>query len=112
MILWKMVCLTAIIVFVVDISGFTETWKGWLGKWLGCKVGRVRPLDCSMCASWWACVILLFCEHSVTLPYLAFAALLAALSVEIGQLIRLLRYAADTALKLMTNLFDLIWKRN
>ena len=35
--------LAAIIVFVVDLSGFTQTWKKWLGKWLGVQIGDVPP---------------------------------------------------------------------
>lgn len=107
-----MICLTAIVVFIVDISGFTETWKGWLGKWLGVTVGRVRPFDCSLCASFWANIVLLLCTHALTLPCLAFACLLAALTVQIGQVIQMLRYALDSAVRKFNNLLDKIWKQD
>lgn len=111
-----MLCLTAIIVFIVDISGFTQTWKKWLADFIGKDVKQLKPLkpwSCSLCMVWWACVIYLFCKHSVTLPYLAFSALLAALSAQVGQVIGLLRYAVDTLLRLInTQILDKVWKRN
>lgn len=107
-----MICLTAIVVFVIDCSGFTESWKGALGRWLGVMVGRVRPFDCSLCASWWANIVLLLCGRCFTLPFLAFAALLAALTPQVAQCINLVRYGLDTALHLIYKFFDKIWKQD
>ena len=42
--------LAAIIVFIVDLSGFTQSWKKWLGKWLGVQIGDVPPFDCRLLA--------------------------------------------------------------
>lgn len=106
-----MLMLTIAIVFVVDISGFTETWKGWLGKWLRVKVGRVRPFDCGLCSTFWTLTIWLLCTGQFSLTYWAFACVLAALSAQVGQVISLLRYAVDTLLRLInTKLLDKLWK--
>lgn len=107
-----MICLTAIVEFVVETSGFTDTWKGWLGKWLGVKVGRVRPFDCGLCSTFWTLTIWLLCTGQFSLAYWAFACVLAALSAQVGQVISLLRYAVDTGLKLLFNLMDKLWKQN
>ena len=107
-----MLLLTITIVFVVDTSGFTDTWKGWLSRWLGCKVGRVRPFDCALCASFWGNIIYLLCNHSLTIPYLAFSAVLAAFTSQIGQFINLIRYAVETAINGIYKLLDRLWKRN
>ena len=108
----EMICLTVITVFVIDISGFTDTWKGWLGKWLGVKVGRVRPFDCGLCSTFWTLTIWLLCTGQFSLAYWAFACVLAALSAQVGQFISLLRYAVDTGLHLLNSLLDKLWKRN
>jgi len=107
--IWKMICLTAVAVFIIDISGFTDSWKAALGRWLGVKVGRVRPFDCSTCCTFWACVILLLAEHSLTLPYLAVACLLAGLTAQVAGLFGLLRHGLDTASKTIHNLLYKIW---
>lgn len=108
-----MLFITIICVFIVDISGFTDTWKGWLGRWLGCKVGRVRPFDCGLCSTFWTLTIWLLCTGQFSLAYWAFACVLAALSAQVGQVIGLLRYAVDTLLRLInTQILDKVWKRN
>lgn len=54
--------LTCIVVFVVDYSGFTESWKRFISKFL--TKGRIsssdytfKPFDCSLCLSFWTTVI-------------------------------------------------------
>ena len=37
------ILLTAwLVVFVVDLSGFTQTWKAALGRWLHVEPGNLR----------------------------------------------------------------------
>lgn len=92
-----MVLICAVTVFVVDISGWTESWKAALGRWLHIRVGRVRPFDCSLCMTWWLCLLYLLCAGGISFPSVAFSALLAALSRVVAQLYRLLVYALETA---------------
>lgn len=108
----NMLMLTATIEFIVELSGFTDSWKGWLSRWLGVKVGRVRPFDCGLCSVLWGNIIYLLCNHSLTIPYFAFACVLAAFSSQIGQFINLLRYVVETAINGIYKLLDLLWKRN
>lgn len=100
-----MICLAAIVDFIVEVSGFTESWKGWLGRWLGVKVGRVRPFDCAMCCTHHALVIYLICVGELSLPLWAFACFLSYMSVPIGQLMVFIR---DAAISLIRKLFHLI----
>lgn len=47
-----------IVVFIVDISGFTDAWRDGLARAL--KVQELRPLkpfDCSLCMTWWVCLL-------------------------------------------------------
>lgn len=104
-----MALLSAVVVFIVDISGFTDSWKAALGRWLCVKVGRVRPFDCSLCCTWWACIVLLLCRGDLTLGNVAFAAVLAASSKIMAQVYHLALYAGETALKLINKLFDRLW---
>lgn len=54
----KMLAVMAVAVFVVDLSGFTESWRGWLSSKLGGRQLRpLPPFDCSLCLTWWGCII-------------------------------------------------------
>lgn len=50
-----------LIVYIIDISGFTSSWKELLSKWLGVKVGKVKPFDCSLCMTFWVNAIVSLC---------------------------------------------------
>lgn len=103
-----MMLITALTVFVVDLSGWTETWKGWLGRWLGVRVGSVRPFDCSLCSTWWLCLLALLIRGELTLGNAAFAALCALAARYVGEIYHLARYGLSTALRMANKLLDKI----
>ena len=87
--------LALLTVYVVDVSGFTQSWRDLLARWL--KVAELRPLppfDCGKCATWWICAIYALCTGCATLPVLAACALLSLLSEPIGQLMHAVRELA------------------
>lgn len=77
----------AITIYIVDLSGFTQSWRAALAKWL--KVRELKPLkpfDCGQCMTWWVCIIYALSIGEFSLPVLAYTALLSFLSLPIGQL--------------------------
>jgi len=72
--------LSVLVVYIVDLSGFTQSWKAGLGRILHKDVGRVKPLDCSQCMTWWTCLIYLLIVGQLTLPHIVVSALLSFLS--------------------------------
>lgn len=73
--------LAAVVVFIVDLSGFTDSWRDALARAL--KVRNLRPLkpfDCSLCMTWWTCLLYPICTGDFSLLTLANAAALALLS--------------------------------
>ena len=73
--------LAAVVVFIVDLSGFTESRRDALARAL--KVRNLRPLkpfDCSLCMTWWTCLLYPICTGDFSLLTLANAAALALLS--------------------------------
>lgn len=87
-----MLLLSVVVVYVVDISGFTESWRDGLARLL--KVRTLRPLhpfDCGQCMTWWSTLILCICEGELSLPTIAVCALLSLLSNPIGQLLIFMR---------------------
>ncbi len=102
---WNLLLLAVVVVFVVDLSGIVDTIKGVLGRWLNVKVRRLRPFDCSLCMVWWSGLGYLLVIGRFSLGPVAFVALLAACSIQIGAIIQVVRaflqWLADTALDIV-----------
>ena len=82
----------AIATYVVDVSGFTESWRGAVARWL--HVQEMRPLppfDCGKCATFWACVIASAVTGRLTLTAVALSCALSLLSAPMGQLMTAVR---------------------
>lgn len=92
----QLTLIAAVVCFVIDYSGWTDTWKGWLHIDEG---RRVKPLDCSLCMTFWTGSIYLLCVGEFTLAHWAYACLLAAMNKPIGGLLHLLRYGLETAIR-------------
>lgn len=95
MIICEILLLAAIVVFVVDLSGFTESWRRPLSEWLKRKtsyeVKHFPPFDCSLCLTFWAGLIWLAIRNAFTLPNVAFVCLVAYLTIPIGTTFTALR---------------------
>ena len=75
-------------IYIVDISGFTESWRTALARYLKISESAMRPLkpfDCGKCMTWWVCLIYPICTGDISLGTIAFAALLSHLSNPIGE---------------------------
>ena len=83
--------LACIVVFIVDLSGFTESWRDALLRILNrafrkhgipplAELPPLKPFDCSLCMTWWVCLIYPICTGDFSLLTLANAAALAFLS--------------------------------
>lgn len=73
--------LAAVVVFIVDLSGFTDSWRNALARALHIRNLRpLKPFDCSLCMTWWTCLIYPLCTGDFSLLTLANAAALALLS--------------------------------
>lgn len=79
--------LAAVTIYIVDLSGFTDSWRSALAKWLKAKdLKPLKPFDCGQCMTWWVCIIYALCTGSFSLPVLAYIAALSFLSIPLGQL--------------------------
>lgn len=84
----------AVTIYIVDLSGFTDAWRGALARMMHIPESNLRPLkpfDCSLCMTWWVCLIYSAVLKQFTLPVIAYSALLSFLSVPIGQSILFIR---------------------
>ena len=93
-----------ITIYIVDLSGFTDTWLKALSAYKGRKIGQLKPFSCSLCMVWWVCLIFLLVSRKCSLPMVAFSALLSMMSVPIGQLLMLIREAILKAINFLMEL--------
>ncbi len=95
MIITEILLLAAIVVFVVDLSGFTESWRRPLSDWMHRKTGytikHIPPFDCSLCLTFWVGLIWLAVRGAFTLPNVAFVCLASYLTIPIGTTLTALR---------------------
>lgn len=96
-------------VFIIDLSGIIDELKHWIWKkWI--KVGdyhriSFKPITCSLCMTWWLCLLYLIITHQLTLLTIAITALIAYLSSTTGDFLIWIR---DLLTKLITLLYKLI----
>lgn len=103
--IFELILVALVVIFVVDLSGFTETWLKVLSHYKNRKISELKPFSCSLCMVWWVCIAFLLISAKLTLPLVAFSALLAFLSYPIGQLLTLLRELINVMInRLMTKL--------
>lgn len=87
----ELILVALITIYVVDLSGFTDTWLKFLSAYKGRKITELKPFSCSLCMVWWVCLAYLVTTSQLTLSLVAFTALLSFLSIPMGQILVLLR---------------------
>lgn len=92
-------------IYIVDLSGFTETLLKVISAYKGRKITELKPFSCSVCMVWWVCLIYAAIVGNLTIPVVALTALLSLLSVPCGQLLILIR---EAFLKVINKLMDLL----
>lgn len=100
-----LILVALVTIYIVDLSGFTETLLKVISAYKGRKITELKPFSCSLCMVWWVCLIFLLVTGNLTLPMVAFSALLSFLSVPLGQLLILIR---EAFLKVINKLMDLL----
>lgn len=91
-----LILVALIVIYIVDLSGFTETWLSFLSHYTGRTIREFKPFSCSLCMVWWCGLGYALIVGRFTLPVVAFVALLSFLSVPLGQLLVLVREFLNT----------------
>lgn len=83
------------VIYIVDLSGWTDTWLGWLSRFTTRRgfppVRQLRPFSCSQCMVWWCCLAWAIIRHHLSLPTVAAAAGFAFFSLTINQFLLFIR---------------------
>ena len=91
MIYLKLFELTVIVVIIIDISGFIDSIKAFVGKVLGINNVNLKPLDCSFCLNWWVSLGYLVITNQLSLTAIMVTLLLSTMTPIIKDAIYLIR---------------------
>ena len=83
--------LSLVVIWIVDVSGFTEAWLHALSRWLRHQVNSFKPFSCSLCMTWWSGLVYLLVTGRFCLPLIAYVALMAFLSLPISEFLIFIR---------------------
>ena len=101
-----LILVALVTIYIVDLSGFTETLLKVISAYKGRKITELKPFSCSLCMVWWVCLIYSVIVGNLTIPVVALIALLSLMSVPFGQLLILLR---EGFIKLVNKLMK-VWR--
>ena len=80
-------------VFVIDCTTILPDFEEWVKSHRGwwCRTYQNRkPFTCSLCMSWWLSLAWILINNRFTLPFIAFAAIVAFLTPQIKGIVQLL----------------------
>lgn len=85
MVILNLFIISIIWVLILDLSGFALTidklfYKIFYPKRPFRDDAHFKPFDCSLCMTWWSCLIYLIVVQALTLPFIAFSLLFAWLT--------------------------------
>ena len=100
-----LILVALVTIYIVDLSGFTETLLKVISAYKGRKITELKPFSCSLCMVWWVCLIYAVIVGNLTIPVVALIALLSLLSVPSGQLLILIR---EAFLKVINKLMNML----
>lgn len=108
----ELMILTAIVVFIVDASGWTQWWKGRLDRRLrksGREVGSCKPFDCSLCCTFWAGLAFLAFRHCLYIESIGIVCLCALMAKPLGVLMNTTVYFVSGLIEKLTKLIDKLY---
>lgn len=98
----ELLILSAVVCWVVDVSGWTDSWLGWLSKFTA-RYGRgpvreLKPFSCSQCMVWWCGLVWCAVRGRFDLAGVGACAGFALASMTISQLLIFIREAGNALL--------------
>lgn len=110
MIYLNLLYITIAVVCVIDISGFIDSVKSLISRML--TKGKIdktdfsmKPFDCSLCSTFWCCLIYLIVTGTFSLALLCYILLLAVFTPVIKEIIILVK---DIILKFTSFIYERI----
>ena len=96
--------ITVIVVIIVDISGFIDSIKSFVGKVLHINNVNLKPLDCSFCMNFWVSMVYLVIANELSITAVMVALLLSTMTPIIKDVIYLIR---DLIGKIISKIYNI-----
>ena len=106
MIYTELPVVAAIVVYVVGVSGFTQSWRGMLARLVHIQEYQMRPIkpfDCPTCMTWWVCLAWAVFRHDFQLWTVAESAALSLLAIPMQDFMLLLREGLCAIFRIIIN---------
>ena len=100
----KLFEITVIVVIIVDISGFIDSIKAFIGKVLHINNVSLKPIDCSFCMNFWASIGYLVITNELTITAVMVTLLLCTMTPIIKDAIYLIRDSIGKAINKIYNI--------
>lgn len=108
----ELLLVTAVVVYIVALSGWTQAWLGWLSKFTAKhgygQVRQLRPFSCSQCMTWWCCLLWALIRGRLSLPLVAYSGALAFFSITVENILIFIREGSLWCLHKLNSL----WMQN
>lgn len=88
---FELLLVAAVVTYIVALSGFTQSWLGWLSKLLHGTVRQFRPFSCAQCMTWWCCLAWALFRGQFSLPTVAASAGFAFFSITLENVLIFIR---------------------
>ena len=102
----KLIEIAVIVVIIIDISGIVDEVKGLIGKILGISNVRLKPLDCSLCMTFWVSMAYLIYANELSITTLMFSLLISVMTPVIQDLIYVIRDLIANLINKISNLIN------
>lgn len=99
--------LAVVVVYIVDLSGFSQALLGRLSAFIGRKVTSFRPFTCSLCMVWWCSLAYALFAGEFSLPVVAYSAVMSFLAYPLGVLLNV----AKALLLALIGLLDIVTQK-
>ena len=83
----QLLLLAAIVVYVVDLSGFSQTVLDIASRVKGRRISSLKPLTCSLCMTWWCGLAWAWLQGALSLQVVAYIAGLSFFSLTLYELL-------------------------
>lgn len=108
MIYLDLLFITILIVFIIDLSGFTQSIQHLLKKFLNTNKDIViKPFMCSLCMTFWTTIIYIILTHNFTLLLLSYCVALSFMTPIIASAMKLIQDILAAIINLFYNIFKL-----
>lgn len=87
----KLFEISIIVVIIVDISGFVDSIKSFVGKVLHINNVKLKPFDCSFCLNFWVSIGYLLITNELSITAVMVTLLLSTMTPIIKDAIYLMR---------------------